>query len=166
MAPLDVVVLALLGVAALRGVFHGLVREVFSLAGLVGAVWVARALGDSAAAALAPHLPGFPPVVVRGVAMTGIGIGVLFAVAIVRALARRGAEAAGLGFVDRLGGGLLGAAEGALVAALLLAALLATAGRESELVARSRSLAAFDALQARLRPSRPPTPHDVAAPPP
>jgi len=165
-APLDIVVLGLLGVAALRGFFHGLVREVFSLVGLVGAVWVARAFGDVGAAVLAPHLPGFPPAVVRGVAMTGIGLAVLFAVAIVRGLARRGAEAAGLGFADRLGGGVLGAAEGALLAGLLLAALLAIAGRDSDVVARSRSLAAFDALQARLRAAPAPTPHDVAAPPP
>jgi membrane protein required for colicin V production len=165
-APLDVVVLALLAVAALRGLFHGLVRELFSLAGLVGAVWVARALGDSGTAALAPHLPGFPPAVVRGIAMAGIGIGVLFVVAIVRSLARRGAQAAGLGLVDRLGGGVLGAAEGVVVAALLLAALLAIAGRDSGFLARSRSLAAYDALEARLRASQRPTPHDVAAPPP
>ena len=166
MAPLDVVLLCLLGVAALRGFFHGLVREVLRLAGLVAAVWVARAFGDAGAAALKPYLPGFPPAVVYGIAVTAIGLAVLFAVAIVAGLVRRGAEAAGLGFADRLGGGALGVVEGALLAALLMAALIAIAGRDSDFLASSRSLAAFDALQARLHGSPEPTPHDVAAPPP
>ena len=57
------------------------------------------------------------------------------------------AERAWLGWVDRLGGGALGAAEGALVSALVIVSLSWLLGPAHELLAESRSLAAFERLQ-------------------
>jgi hypothetical protein len=48
---------------------------------------------------------------------------------------------------DRIGGGLLGAAEGVLVCALLLIALTSLIGRDHELVSGSRSVAALERLE-------------------
>jgi len=75
---------------------------------------------------------------------------------------RQGARAVGLGWFDRLAGGALGAAEGALAAGLLLFAIGAVLGPSHELLARSRSYAWVE----RVRQAPTLVPTDVAAPPP
>ena len=93
-----------------------------------------------------------------------LAIGTLAAGALLGRLLRRGARLAWLGMPDRIGGALLGAAEGVLVSAILLLALTALIGRNHQLVAGSRSLAALERLERVAAGVRPGV--DVAAPPP
>jgi membrane protein required for colicin V production len=163
LGPVDLVALAILGIAALRGLFLGLVREVFSLAALAGAVVAVRWLDAPFAAWLEANtaLETLPAQIAAGIAIV---IGVLALGALLGRLLRRGVRAAGLGLSDRVAGGLLGAAEGAVVVALLVALGAALFGRDQPPLAGSRTLAAFERAESAARGAE--AERDVAAPPP
>jgi uncharacterized membrane protein required for colicin V production len=78
---------------------------------------------------------------------------------------RRGVRAVGLGFADRVGGALLGTAEGVLVVALLLTFVTGYLGRDHPALADTRTLAAMEQLELLAR-EIPAADHDVASPPP
>jgi membrane protein required for colicin V production len=148
LAPIDVAALAVLGLAALRGLALGLVRESFSL-GSIGiayiavmlysdrlADWIERETGGEVGSLVAPW--------VAGAAMVVAGIA---AAVILGRLAKRGARLAGLGWIDRAGGVVLGSAEGLLVVGILLSIAATVLGREHPVIASSRSLVAFERFQ-------------------
>ncbi|MBW2576810.1 MAG: CvpA family protein [Deltaproteobacteria bacterium] len=137
----DIVVGAIIGIACLRGFFLGLIREAFSLASLAAAYiavkafvgpvseWVGDISGGRINEALEPWVAGALLVLVTIGAVTTVG-----------RIIRRGARAVGLGFVDRVGGGLLPA------------------------IANTRTLAALEEMEL-LASEAPPTEIDVASPP-
>lgn len=163
---IDLVVAAILGVALLRGVFLGLIREAFSIGALAGAVvmvrlfaapvaaWLVETTNGEVDAALAPWIAG-----------AALAVATVVGVAVTGRLVQRGARAAGLGWADRAGGAVLGSAEGLLVAGLLLVILSAAIGRDHPFVAGSRSISALEELERRAD-ARDLNPIDVAAPPP
>jgi membrane protein required for colicin V production len=161
----DVAALAILGMAVLRGVWIGLIREVFSLGGLAAAVIAVR-LGTAPAAEwlLANPPVELSPLAARIAAGAVIAVVVILCTAIVGRIVRRGARWAGLGFADRVGGGLLGAAEGALVIAILMLIGVTAVGRDHPALAGSRTLAVFESAE-RLVEGAEPTPPRVALPP-
>jgi uncharacterized membrane protein required for colicin V production len=142
---LDAVAAAVLGLALLRGVWIGGVREAFSLAGLAASVWVVRSWRLPAGAWLATHSPfEMTELAARVVAAAGLGAGTIAVVAVLSRLVRRGVRGAGLGLVDRLGGALLGTLEGSIVAGALVYGGILLLGRDDEALAGTRSLAAFE----------------------
>ena len=159
--PLDIAALAILLVAALRGMSLGLIREAFSIGALAAAViavrvwnepfahWLQRTSGNQLPAYLLPWFAGFLLAVV-----------VVAAVGTFGRVMRQGARAVGLGWFDRLAGAALGVAEGALAAGVLLFAIGAVLGPSHTLLAQSRSYALLE----RVREA--PAASDVAAPPP
>ncbi len=162
----DIVVGAILGVALLRGVFLGLIREAFSIAALGGACIAVRFY----AGPFADWLGGvtgqrIPEEFTPWVAGALLAVATVAVVAFAGRLLRRGAQAAGLGWADRAGGAVLGTAEGALVAAILLVVAVAALGRDHPFVAESRSLAALQKIE-QLAEDRDIASLDVAAPPP
>ena len=162
---IDMVAAVILGIAALRGVFRGLFREALSIGGLAaacivvrigtapGAAWLVETTGGEVGATAAPWIVG-----------ALLGVAVLVVATLVGRSLRQGAKAAGLGWADHAGGALLGAAEGALVAVVLLLLLSAAIGRDAELLEGTYSLAALEELEGAVseRDLRVP---DVAAPP-
>jgi uncharacterized membrane protein required for colicin V production len=74
-------------------------------------------------------------------------------------------QAVGLGFLDRLGGGALGLAEGVVVVALALAVGSALAGADHPALVESRAFAAYQEARHAIagETAAAPTPH-VAAP--
>ena len=161
----DIVVGAIIGIACLRGFFLGLIREAFSLASLAAAYiavkafvgpvseWVGGISGGRINEALEPWVAGALLVLVTIGAVTTVG-----------RIIRRGARAVGLGFVDRIGGGLLGATEGVLVVAVLLLLVGDRIGRDHPAIANTRTLAALEEMEL-LASEAPPTEIDVASPP-
>jgi uncharacterized membrane protein required for colicin V production len=146
---LDAIVGVLLVLATLRGVWIGAVGEVFSLAGLAAAAYVVRTWRLPAGAWLATHSPiEMTELAARVLAALGLGLATLLAVALLRQLVRRGVRGAGLALADRVAGALLGAVEGALVAAALVFGLAALLGRDDEALVGTRSLAAFEWAEA------------------
>jgi uncharacterized membrane protein required for colicin V production len=163
-SPVDVAASALLGVAVLRGLAIGMVREAFSVAALAAACVAVRLGTDPAAAWLeANALPGLGPLGARILAGAAVGIGAALAVGLTGRVVRRGLHAVGLGLPDRLAGAAIGAAEGALVVAVALLLAIALLGRAHPLLAHSRALAAFERAE-RLARGELAAP-DVAAPP-
>ncbi len=148
-SPIDGLVVVILIAAALRGLVKGLIREVFSIAALGGACiaarygatpgaqWLVEATRGEIGAGAAPWIAG------SVIALTTLAIA-----ALTGRVLRRGARAAGLGWADRLGGGALGAAEGALVAGLILVGIGWVIGQGHPILAQSRSAVAFEQLQA------------------
>jgi len=148
LAPVDYVVLAVVGVAVLRGLLRGLLRETFSIASVAAAVvsvklfygdvadWLLRATDGRIGEIAAPWAGG------ALVAVATIG-----AATLAGRIARRGARAAGLGWADRAGGAVLGGAEGLLVAGILIGMFGYLAGRDHPMLARSRSLATLEDLE-------------------
>lgn len=142
----DVVAVTVLAIAVLRGLWIGLVREVFSLAALAAAVFAFRALREPVAALIAERTP-WDPLVATAAAGGVVVIGALVFVTISGAIVRRLVGVAGLGAIDRIGGAVLGAGEGALLVGLALLAVTEVLGPADPLVAGSRSLAVFERAQ-------------------
>lgn len=162
----DLVALTLVGLAFLRGLWLGLVREVVSVVALVSACVAVRLFAVPAGDLLLEraHLD-LDPRVATVLAGLGIAVAVLLAGAIVGRVLRSGARAAGLGWLDRGAGGVLGAAEGALAVTLLLLLTAVALGRDHPVLARSRAFAAVERLET-LAAQRGDSLPDVAAPPP
>lgn len=165
MTPVDAVIAAIIGLAALRGLTIGLVRESFSL-GSIGAAcvavtlytdrlgqWLLERTNGEIGAMVAPWL-ATAILVIGGIAVT----------ALVGRLARRGAHMAGLGWVDRAAGAALGSAEGFVLAGTLLWLATSLVGRDHRIFENARSMAALDQLQQVAATGEIPLP-DVAAPP-
>ena len=158
----DVIALSVLVIAILRGLWIGLVREVFSIAALAAAVLAFRALREPVAAMIAERTP-WDPLIATAAAGGVVVIGALVFVTLVGVIVRRVVGAAGLGTIDRIGGAVLGAGEGTLVVGLALLAVTEILGPKDPLVAAgSRALAVFERVQiaAGVEPERhKPSPH-------
>jgi membrane protein required for colicin V production len=161
----DIIVGTIIGIACLRGFFLGLIREAFSLASLgaaymavrafVGPVaeWVGEISDGRISEALEPWVAGALLVLVAIGVVTTIG-----------RIIRRGARAVGLGFVDRVGGGMLGATEGVLVVAVLIMLVGDRVGSDHPAIADSRTLAVLEHMEL-VAQEAPPVEVDVASPP-
>jgi membrane protein required for colicin V production len=144
----DLLALVVLGIAVVRGLFRGLIGEAFSLGAVAAAclaarfgagpsgAWLVEATGGEIGPGAAPWLTG-----------GAIAVATIAAVAWLGRLLKRGASAAGLGWADRLGGGALGAAEGALVVAVGLVAATWLLGSEHPALEDSKSMETFAQLQ-------------------
>ncbi len=160
----DVAALAILALAVMRGLVIGLIREVFSLAALAAACVAVRLGSLPAAGWMLRELPvELTPLAARIAAGVVIGVAVIVAVAIAGRLLRRGIRWAGLGFADRLAGGVLGAAEGALLIVILMLLATAVVGRDHPALAGSRTLATFESVEHLVRQVTPDLP-EVAVP--
>jgi uncharacterized membrane protein required for colicin V production len=145
----DAVAAVVLLLALLRGLWIGAVREGFSLAGLVAAVWLVRSFRVPVGGWLAAHAPfEMTELAARLVAALLLGAGALFSAALARRLVQRGVREAGLRLADRVAGGALGALEGAIVVGALVFGLALLLGREDPALAGTRSLAAFEWAEA------------------
>ncbi len=145
---LDGLVIMVMLVAAGRGAYIGLIRESFSIA-TVGACLIALRYGNAEAAAWLSNISNgeisqtFAPFLTGAVILLGtVGL-----VGFLGNTVKRGARAAGLGLADRVGGGVLGLAEGALVATLVVLGMSVLLGREHKTIKRSHSVEAVDYLQ-------------------
>ncbi len=162
----DLVALVLLAIAGTRGLFLGLTREVCSLAALAAACLAVRYLTDPASDLLLDTLPvKLSPSVAHWLAAAAVAVAAAVLIALLGRALQRGIKAAGLGAADRLAGGVLGLAEGGIIIAIGIALLLATVGRNHELLEDSQALSIYDHAHALASPQ---LQHaiDVAAPPP
>ncbi len=164
LSPFDVLILIVLSIAMARGLWIGLIRESLSLAALGAAAitarygtifvgnWLNTTTGGEIGERASMWIAGFT-IVVLTVAAIGTAAKLL----------RRGARLVGLGWADRLGGGALGAAEGALVAVVLVLGVTWLVGKSHPVVEGSRSIAAVERLQTLIGESKDDLP-SVSAP--
>lgn len=167
---IDVGIVAIVALAIVRGMFVGMIREGFSVAAIgavvLGAVYGSGPTGVWLDNATAGEIGGSAARVIGGI-FAGVASGVLVG-ALGRYL-RRGARIVGLGMADRIGGAALGAAEGAVVALLLLAGATRMFGPEHPAVFESYSVALVDELRVSFEtgtvPQLPGLPSVAAGPP-
>ena len=166
MASLDGVVLTILGMAVARGLWRGLVREAFSMAALATAAFVVWRFEAPASAWLAAFAgDALPEMAARALAAVGLAVAAFGVVALLQRVVRRSVAAVGLGLLDRVGGGAVGALEGALVVWLLLSGARLALGEDHALLAGSRSVEVLETVRAQISPSGAHA-RDVAAPAP
>lgn len=146
--PIDLVALGIVALALLRGAWIGLIREGLSLATVAVATIVTRLYASSVSVWItertAGELTGRTALWIGGVLLVVATIVVL---ALVGRLLRRGAEAAGLGWADRLGGSALGAAEGAIVASILVVIALWLVGPDHAATRHAKSVELVERLR-------------------
>lgn len=162
--PLDIVVVAIISAAAVRGLFIGLVREGFSLAAIAGAYTAVQFFTPSTAAWLEEASQGdIGASISPWIAGAGIAIGSVVSVILVGRVLQRALNAAGLSWADRIAGGMLGATEGILVAGILLVLGTDYLGRNHVAFRDTASLAALEEFEQIAAESD--IDIDVAAPP-
>lgn len=146
--PIDLVALGIVALALLRGAWIGLIREGLSLATVAVATIVTRLYASSVSVWITERtggeLTGRTALWIGGVLLVVATIVVL---ALVGRLLRRGAEAAGLGWADRLGGSALGAAEGAIVASILVVIALWLVGPDHAATRHAKSVELVERLR-------------------
>jgi membrane protein required for colicin V production len=162
--PLDIAAVAIIAAATLRGLFIGLIREGFSLASLGGAYmavqlftpptadWLQEVSNGDIGVGIAPWVAG-----------AGLAIGTVLVIVIIGRGLQRTLHAAGLSWADRAAGSLLGAAEGVLVAGILLVLGTEVLGRDHAAFSQTASLAALEEFERVSEESE--INIDVAAPP-
>ena len=145
---LDGIVLAVLAIATVRGITIGLIREGFSIGALGGGL-IAIRYGLEPGAHLVRQATSDAIGTTASMWVAGIAIGlfVIVCTGAVGKLLRRGARSVGLGFADRIGGGVIGAAEGALAAAVILIGTTWVAGAGSAVVTGSKSIEVLEQVQ-------------------
>ena len=145
---IDMIAMTVLLVAVVRGVWIGLIREGLSLAAIGIATIVTRlAVGPFSAwltDATGGELSGKTSVWIAGVLLVMATIVVLGMIA---RLLKRGAQFAGLGWADRVGGGALGAAEGAIVCAAVVLIALWLVGPDHATTDGARAVEIVEQLQ-------------------
>ncbi|MEZ5979994.1 MAG: CvpA family protein [Planctomycetota bacterium] len=126
----DTVGLAIVGLFALLGLWRGLWWQLLRLAGLAGAVAVARSLEPTITPLLEGHTGDMDPRVPQGFVWLGLFLVSLAVVAVIGRLGKRLLEAVQLGLVDRVGGAVAGALTGLVIHAAAMAVLVQVADDE------------------------------------
>jgi membrane protein required for colicin V production len=116
MNSVDLIVVFLLAVYALRGYWHGLIRETFGLLALAAGIWAAFRFAADGGVFLQQYLT-LPTSVQAGVAFVLIFMLVHAVVNVAGVLVD---HLAALGSINRLGGVAVGAGKGAAVLAFVL----------------------------------------------
>ena len=145
---IDLVIATILVFAVSRGLWIGLIREGLSIAALGAATIVTRIGVDPLALRLTEwsggELTGRTALWISGILLV---LATLLVVGTAARMLRRGAQFVGLGWADRLGGGALGFAEGAVLSAVLLVVVSWWIGPDHPSLADSRSLEILEQLR-------------------
>jgi len=145
---IDIAVFAVVLLAIVRGMFVGMIREGFSVAAIgavvLGAVYGSGPTGIWLDTASAGEIGGSAAKVIGGI-FAGVVSGVVVGAA--GRYLRRGARVVGLGMADRIGGALIGAAEGSVVALLVLSGATRLFGPEHPAVFNSYSVALVEEMK-------------------
>jgi membrane protein required for colicin V production len=113
----DLIVLIVLALFALRGFFRGFFREIFSVAGLVAGFMLAVAYEQAASAVIASYWQ-MSPLVLKGIAFVAIFFSVYFLLSLLGWLLHRSEKLLFLKTLNRAGGIAIGVGKGVAVAAL------------------------------------------------
>ena len=145
---IDLAVATILALAIGRGLWIGMIREGLSIAAIGAATIVTRLAVDPLSIRLteltAGEISGRAAVWIAG---TVLVVATILVIGTLARLLRRGAQFAGLGWADRIGGGALGLAEGTVISTILVLLALWIVGPAHSTLAGSRSLAVVEQLQ-------------------
>jgi membrane protein required for colicin V production len=134
---LDIIVLIVLILLVLRGIWKGFVRQIIGIAGAVAAFIIAIKFSGILAA---KYLTGFQPTTGYIIAFLGIFLACIIVASLLAALIGKFMSAVGLGYLNRIGGGLLGGAKACFIIAAVVLILVAYLPPKSNLLEESRTL--------------------------
>lgn len=145
---IDLIALAVIALAIARGIWIGLIREGLSLVAIGLCTIVTRLFVDPLSLQLTQLSGGD----ISGKAALWIaGVLLIMATVLVCGMAarlmKRGAQFAGLGWADRVGGGALGFAEGAIVAVVIVLIALWLVDPDHVAMKGARSVELVEELQ-------------------
>jgi len=118
----DIIVLAVVGVLTLLGLWKGLVRQIVGLAGVVAAYAIAMKFYGPLAA---KYLTGFHQATGNIISFLAIFIACIIAASIIGWIAGKLMSTAGLGILNRIGGGILGGVKGCLIVSIAVMMMVA-----------------------------------------
>ncbi|HOC91146.1 MAG TPA: CvpA family protein [bacterium] len=122
----DIAALVIAGALAVRCMFRGFVKELFSLAGIIGGIFLARCLRSNAAELFFPDVEGKFLSETLGFAL--ILVAVVSASTIGSWLISRIIKKSILGAFNRIGGLAIGALQGAILAGVFVAVVSGISG--------------------------------------
>lgn len=143
---LDGVLLGIVALSVVAAMWEGLIRELISLASLITGVVVAALEYPRAAGWFRGYTDS--PEVAKGLGFLALFLGILIAGALIAFLLRSIVQKAGLGWFDRLLGGLFGLVRGFAVCSVLLLAMVTFSLKGS--VVQNSTLAPYVLLGARV----------------
>lgn len=120
----DIIIAAIVLLLGIKGFINGFVKEVFGLVGLVGGVYLASRLADTAAAFIDTNFLHLENVaLLKLIGFLAILIVVWLGATILGAIFSKLTSASGLGFLNRLFGFIAGGGKYFLIFALIVTAL-------------------------------------------
>ena len=145
---IDIIVLSVICLAIARGIWIGLIREGLSLAAIGLCIIVTRLFVDPLSIQLSQltggDISGNAALWIAGVLLV---MATVLVCGVAARLMKRGAQFAGLGWADRLGGGALGFAEGSIVALVIVSIALWLVSPDHTAIKGSRSVELVEELQ-------------------
>lgn len=115
----DYIFIAIITVSTLISLFRGFIRESFSLAGWILAVWVSIMFMNEMMLLIQPYL-SLPPSILSMLAYAILFVTTLIAAALVTNIVSKIVDKTGLSGTDRSIGMLFGLARGAVIVSLLI----------------------------------------------
>jgi membrane protein required for colicin V production len=115
----DIAALAIVASLAVRCMFRGLAKELFSLVGIIGGIFLARSFGSNAAEIFFPDVESEFLSRTLGVAL--ILVTVILASAICSCLISKIIKRSFLGALNKIGGFVIGAFQGAILLGVFVA---------------------------------------------
>lgn len=120
MGLIDIVILIIIGVGAIRGFLRGFIHQLASIAGLIVGFLAARALYLIAAEKLALYIPEASMTTLQIIAFISIWVVIPLLFALIASFFTHAAEMLSLGMLNRFLGLFLGAAKWVLIVGLLI----------------------------------------------
>jgi len=136
MNPMDIGIVAIVAVFLIRGFSRGIIKELVSLAGILGGLYLSLIYYKDAAALIEKWFPNFSYVNIVGFIM--VFVAVLIGAAIMGSMVKYLASAVFLGGLDRMAGALFGAFKGILLITSVLTALVMFAPKNISWVTDSK----------------------------
>ena len=136
MNSLDIIIICVMVFLIVRGIFRGILKEIMSLAGIIGGIWLANKFQPSLTAQLHHMMPGVP--MLSLVSFLSILILVIISAAILGALLKSLSQKGPMGIIDRLFGAGLATAKGLIITYLAIVLLTFFLPARTPLIAESK----------------------------
>ena len=136
MNSLDIIIICVMVFLIVRGIFRGILKEIMSLAGIIGGIWLANKFQPMLSIQLRKFVPGIP--LVSLVSFIIILVAVMIAAAILGAILRSLSQKGPMGVMDRLFGAGLATAKGLIITYLGIVLLTFFLPAKTPLIAKSR----------------------------
>ena len=119
----DLIIISITLILGLKGLFRGLIKEVFGIVGIIGAIFVASRISKDAGDALAPILAIQSEATIKLIGFIVSLVGFWLIVYTLGVLISKIFSASGLGIVDRIFGFIFGASKVFLIFSVITYAL-------------------------------------------